>query len=250
MKLKILASGSNGNCYILSTPTGRLMIECGIPWWEIQKGLEFDLSDVLGCLISHSHLDHCKAVRDILRNSIDVWVTEETMRNMPEQKGNYYRLPHICSPKKHLGIKDFSIVPFETEHDAEGSVGFLLQYRLTGEKLLYLTDSYYCKYRFPKINYIMVECNYIKETMDKNVEAGLIDESLKRRLLESHFSLEHVKDFLMANDLSQCRQIILLHLSDYNSDAARMKAEIETLTGIDTVVAEPGLEVELELYPY
>lgn len=250
MKLKILASGSKGNCYVLESPTGSLLIECGLPWWEIQKGLDFDLSDVLGCLISHSHLDHCKAVRDVLRNGIDVWVTEETMRDMPEQKDNYYRLPYLCSPIKHLGIKDFSIVPFETEHDAEGSVGFLIQYRPTGEKLLYLTDSYYCKYRFNGLHYILIECNYTKETLDKNVEAGLIDEALKRRLLESHFSLEHVKDFLRANDLSQCRKIVLLHLSDYNSDAARMKNEIEALTGIDTVVAEPGLEVELELYPY
>lgn len=138
---------------------------------------------------------------------------------------------------------------FPTEHDVAG-LGYLIQYRPTGEKLLFLTDSYYCKYRFRGLNYILIECNYIKETLDANIEAGLIDEEMKPRLLQSHFSLEHVKQFLKANDLSQCRKIILLHLSDYNSDAARMVQEIQELTGINTVVAEPGLEVELELYPY
>lgn len=56
MRLKVLASGSKGNCYILQSPTGSLLIEAGIPWKEIQKGLDFDLRQVVGCLISHEHL--------------------------------------------------------------------------------------------------------------------------------------------------------------------------------------------------
>jgi phosphoribosyl 1,2-cyclic phosphodiesterase len=56
MKLKVLASGSKGNCYLLSTPTGILLIEAGIPWKQIQKGLNFDLREVVACLISHEHL--------------------------------------------------------------------------------------------------------------------------------------------------------------------------------------------------
>ena len=56
MKLKVLASGSKGNCYILESPTGVLLIEAGIPWKEILKGLDFNLKGVVGCLISHEHL--------------------------------------------------------------------------------------------------------------------------------------------------------------------------------------------------
>ena len=141
-------------------------------------------------------------------------------------------------------------MPFPTEHDCPGSLGYLIQEKGTGFKILFLTDSYYCKYKFKNLNYIMIECNYIKETLDANIEAGLINEAMKPRLLQSHFSLENVKKFLKANDLSQCRKIILLHLSDTNSHAERMTREVEQLTGIETVVAEPGIELELELYPY
>ena len=56
MKLKILASGSSGNAYLLQSPTGTLIIECGISYKEILKGLNFNLSGVVGCLISHEHL--------------------------------------------------------------------------------------------------------------------------------------------------------------------------------------------------
>lgn len=177
---------------------------------------------------------------------IDCYMSQGTV----DALGVFGHRVNIIKVKQQFEIGAWTILPFATEHDATEPLGFLIQYRPTGEKLLYLTDSYYCKYCFSGLNYIFIECNYTKETLDKNIEAGLIDEALKRRLLESHFSLEHVKDFLKANDLSQCRKIVLLHLSDYNSDAARMTAEIEKLIGINTITAEPGLEVELELYPY
>jgi phosphoribosyl 1,2-cyclic phosphodiesterase len=72
----------------------------------------------------------------------------------------------------------------------------------------------------------------------------------KNRLLESHFSLEHCKEFLQANVTTDTRKIVLLHLSDDNSDAERMVREITDLTGIDTEVAEPGKIIKLEIYPY
>lgn len=162
---------------------------------------------------------------------------------------SHYRL-HCVNAKEQNKIGDFIVMGFDVEHDAAEPMGFLIQYRPTGEKLLYLTDSYYSKYTFCGLQYILIECNYIKDTLDANIEAGHIDEALKLRLLKSHFSLEHVKQFLRANDLTQCRRIILLHLSDANSDANRMVQEIEELTGIETVVAEAGLKVELSLYPY
>ncbi len=68
--------------------------------------------------------------------------------------------------------------------------------------------------------------------------------------MESHFSLDHVKDFLRANDLSSCREIVLLHLSAGNSDEKRMVREIFDLTGIPTCIAENGLTKDMELFPY
>lgn len=56
MKLKILSSGSHGNSYILSSPTGSLLIEAGIPWGKLLQGLNYDIREVVACLISHEHL--------------------------------------------------------------------------------------------------------------------------------------------------------------------------------------------------
>jgi phosphoribosyl 1,2-cyclic phosphodiesterase len=67
--------------------------------------------------------------------------------------------------------------------------------------------------------------------LNKNVDAGVIDKGRKKRLMRSHFSLENVKEFLLANDLTNVQEIWLLHLSDTNSDADLFKKEIQELTG-------------------
>jgi len=57
MKVKILGSSSKGNSYLLESSTGEiLIIECGIAWKEILKGLNYDLKGVIACLITHEHL--------------------------------------------------------------------------------------------------------------------------------------------------------------------------------------------------
>lgn len=246
MNLQVLSSGSQGNCYLLETEKETLIIECGIKWREIKKALHFDFSKVIGCLCSHCHKDHSKALQDVLKTGIDIYCSKGTADAL---NITGHRIKNIQALKQYR-IGDFVILPFPTEHDAPESLGFLIQYLPTGEKLLFATDTYYIRNKFIGLNYIMVECNYIRDTLDANIEAGIIPEGLRSRLLQSHFELNNVKEFLKANDLSQCRKIILLHLSSSNSDAKRMVKEVNNLTGIDTVIADAGVEVELEMFPF
>ncbi|MCR3760387.1 MBL fold metallo-hydrolase [Clostridium felsineum] len=243
MKLKVLGSGSSGNCYLLQNGNETLMLECGLPYKTILKGLNFNLNNVVGCLISHEHKDHSKAISDIIKAGIDIYTTEGTAIACAALE---YRVKHIKS-EEQFKLNNFTVLPFETEHDAVEPLGFLIQHNDLG-KLLFITDSYYCQYKFNGLNHIMIECNYSKSILDKNIKNGLMHPALANRLLKSHFSLDHVKEFLKANDLSKCREIILIHLSDSNSNAAEFKEEIERLTGIPVYIANKGLELELELF--
>lgn len=246
MRLKVVGSGSKGNAYILEAPTGRLLIECGLPFKIIQQALEFDLTSVDGCLLTHSHKDHSKSAKDIMRAGIDTYMTLDTAIGINTEG---HRMELITSGTQ-FNVEDFTVLPFPTEHDCPGAVGYLIQYRPTGEKLLFATDTFFIRHRFSGLNYIVVECNYCKEVLEENVRAGHIPESLKNRILESHFSLENLKGFLAANDLNQVKKIVLIHLSDGNSDAAQMIREVHDLTRKDTEIAEPGKVIPLELYPF
>ena len=151
---------------------------------------------------------------------------------------------------KQFTIGNFIVLPFDTEHDATEPLGFLIQYIPTGEKILYATDTYYIKYKFNKLNYLLLECNYIKEIAKKNEKIGAINKSLYMRLLESHFSLENLIDFLKANDLTETRQIVLCHLSDTNADENVMVDTVYNATHINTIAAYPGLNIDLSLSPF
>ena len=128
-------------------------------------------------------------------------------------------------------------MPFETEHDCNEPLGFLIYSTITKEKLLFATDTYYIPNIFRNLNIIMVECNYSETLMRERVERGLLNKSLAKRIQQSHFALENVKDFLQANDLSKVTDIYLLHLSSENSDAFLFKNEIQRLTGKLVLIA-------------
>ncbi len=142
---------------------------------------------------------------------------------------------HLIEAGKQFTIGKWRIMPFEIQHDAEEALGFLISDGR--DKLLYASDTYYLKYRFKGLTKIMVEVSYEKEILDENVRNGSVHRQLKNRLIKSHFSLENVKEFLKANDLSRVTEIYLLHLSDKNSDERRFKEEVAKLTGKAVYVA-------------
>lgn len=57
VKFKPIASSSKGNCYIVEAEGSKpLLLEAGIPIKKIREALNFGLSNLAGCLISHEHL--------------------------------------------------------------------------------------------------------------------------------------------------------------------------------------------------
>lgn len=228
-----LASSSRGNCYHITDGVTPLLLECGISFKDIRQGLDFKVSEIAGCLVTHQHKDHCKAVSDVMKAGIDVYMSAGTK----DALGITGHRVKAVKAREQFKVGTWTILPFETEHDAVEPLGFLLANQV-GDKLLFATDTYYVRYRFNGLSHIMVECNYAADILRANVEAGSVPTAMKNRLLESHFSLANVKEFLKANDLSQVQEIWLIHLSDGNSDAARFKREIQELTGKPVYVAD------------
>lgn len=232
MDIQVIASGSTGNCYRIRDGTTSLLLECGVQIKRIQQALSFHLSDIDGCLISHEHGDHSKAAKDIIKAGIDIYTSTGTASALGLSG---HRIKTVKG-RKQFAIGDLTVLPFDTEHDAAEPLGFLIV-GTSGAKLLFATDTYYIKYKFNSLTHIMVEANYSLNILNENIKAGRVPGVMKRRLLRSHFSLEHVKEFLQANDLSMVQEIWLLHLSDNNSDAACFKREIMELAGKPVYIA-------------
>lgn len=225
MDIGVLASGSRGNCYRIEAGGSPLLLECGIPLKAIREGLGYGLSQIAGCLLTHEHADHAIAAHDILKAGVNLYCSDGTAKAL-NLEGHRLR---IIKAKESFRIGKWRILPFDTVHDAEEPLGFLLQHG--SEKALFATDTAYLKYRFQGLTHIFLEVNYDLDVLKENVEAGRTPREVKRRVLKSHMSLETAKGFFKANDLSRVKEIWLLHLSDSNSKADRFKREIQAITG-------------------
>lgn len=232
IEITALASGSTGNCYHVTDGHTPLLLECGISYKLIQQGLNYRVTSLAGCLLSHEHGDHAKAIKDMTKAGIDVYASRGTIEALGVTG---HRLKPIKA-RQQFKLGTWTVLPFETQHDAAEPLGFLLANR-AGDKLLYLTDTAYCRYRFRGLTHIMVECNHSLDILRANVEAGAVPVELKNRIIKTHFGLDNVKDFLRANDLARVQEIWLLHLSDGNSDADRFKREIQELIGKPVYIA-------------
>lgn len=217
-----------------------LIIECGVNIKFIKQALGYNLMKVSGCLVSHEHLDHCKAVDDVLKAGIKVYASAGTIVAMNGDK-LHHRL-YAIEPDIQFTIGKFTIRPFKVQHDAADPVCFLIHHPETGN-VLFLTDSFYSKYKFKNLHNIIIEANYSQDIIDEKVAAGSL-KFLRDRVLESHMSIDTCKDLLRANDLSQVNNIVLIHLSDSNSNAARFGKEVTELTGKKVHVAKAGMVIE------
>jgi len=66
-------------------------------------------------------------------------------------------------------------------------------------------------------------------------------------------SLEHAVETLQKNDLSRLHNVVLIHLSSDNSNAAEFKLYTERkirAAGAEVFVAAPGLEITLNDLPF
>lgn len=238
IEIKCLASGSAGNSYAVDDGVSVLLLEAGIRSKKILSGYARLLDRVVGCLVTHEHKDHAKAAWDLTKNGIDVYASEGTQKAIRPAGAELlwnYRL-HTVKAETQYRIGSWLVVPWEAQHDCAEPLGFLLYSTVTKEKLLFATDTYFIPNTFQGLNYLIVECNYELTKLNRNIADGVLPESLKPRILQSHFSLDNVRTFLTANDLSAVQHIYLCHVSSQNGDKEGFGKDIEALTGIPVTV--------------
>lgn len=244
MKLTVAGSSSKGNCYILQNKSTALVIEAGVVLSEVRKALDWDMSKVAGVLISHEHGDHAKYMMEFCRSGIDVFCSQGTAGEK-----EHHRLHHVQAGTMFSLDDDWRVIPFDVVHDAREPFGYLINHPETGN-ILFLTDSYFSEYTFRDLNNIMVEANYDEEILEVNVASGKLHPSIRHRIITSHMGIGTCLDLLAANDLSKVNKIILLHLSDGNSNEMQFMDKVKMQTGRDVVVADAGMEVELNKTPF
>ena len=222
--LKILASGSSGNCYVLTADNGRkLILDAGIRFKEIARQLDYDLLLVDGVLITHAHRDHSLSAADFEKSGIRVW--------KPYRDENKVQ-------KAVFG--EWKVMSFDLPHDGEPCVGYLIE--RNGFRLLYLTDLEYCSYVFKSLSVdaIICEVNYQNEYLERQAENYI-------HKVRGHMSLDACRDFIQANRTDKLKTVILCHMSFVTANPDECIEEIRKVVSDDCLVqvATAGKEITL-----
>lgn len=208
MKLKCIATGSTGNCYTLTSESGEtLILDCGIPIKEIKKGLNWNIRNVVGCIVSHVHSDHSKSVKDFEDIGIPVCKPYEDL------------LMNQFLANSYFTVRTFDLTTLDgrwTHTNSDGSecpcYGFLITHPEMG-KMLYITDTELIKWKFKGINHILLGTNYDKDLV--NVD----NQSKVNHVFRGHLSIDTACEFVKSNNSNDLQNVIMCHLSSENADS-------------------------------
>ena len=213
MRFEALASSSHGNVYIVSDKDTRILLECGVSYKKLKTLCGFSTADLAACLISHEHKDHSACAKELISAGMPVYMSSGTAEAL-DLSGPLLDAAQALEHGKQLTVGTIDIVPFSTFHDAKEPLGFLFRSRSDGEVLAFATDTVNLAYRFPGVNIMAVEANYDKFILER---CEKMPEKVRHRITNTHMEIDVLCDYLRSIDLSSCREIYLLHLSDGTS---------------------------------
>lgn len=231
MKTQVLASGSKGNITIVECENTKLIIDIGVAYLTVkrmleEKGLTFE--DFSGILITHSHSDHIKGLKSLIKNTrIKVYISKKMYVDLediiPEQR--------CCFIDDIFYINDVEIELIHTSHDTTFSVGFIIKHE--EKEMVYVTDTGYINRKF--LQKIINKDIYIIES--NHDEAMLMDgpypRFLKERVIsdKGHLSNKTTAKYLKNSVGDKTKYIVLAHLSEKNN--TEEKAYNETRNAIE-----------------
>jgi phosphoribosyl 1,2-cyclic phosphodiesterase len=224
MVLKVLGSGSSGNCYLLENENECLILDAGIPTIEVKKALDFNIKKIVGVCVTHCHKDHDKYSKDFEKMGIPV-----------------YR-PFVSKEvPKGIINSSFMVQPFDNIHDVD-CYGFHVKHNDIGT-LVYATDTEYIKYRFKGINHYLIEANYSMDYVDKS-------KANYEHTLKGHQSIDTCLKYLAITQDEKLRNVILCHLSQDNASNDNFIERAEKVCKSNCFVAKKGIVINLSLVPF
>ncbi len=220
MKIKVIESGSKGNCTIILLDFIKLIIDIGISYKKLTKALE-ELSitsdEITGLLITHNHKDHINGLSTLLKKSnIKLFIPKKMYNSLKTE------VPELTEDRcifidDEDKILDVEVNLIHTSHDAPYSVGYKLKYK--AKELVYITDTGYLNRKV--LNNIINKDIYIIESNhdEKMLMDGPYPRFLKERVISDygHLSNETTAKYLKKIIGDNTKYIVLAHLSETNN---------------------------------
>lgn len=231
MRLRVLASGSRGNCLAVRSAGGTLvMVDCGLSCRETCRRANdcgFCADSAAAILFTHDHADHISGLSTFRKRnpSISLFANGDTAEAIAARTGvdGDWTVFDSDTP---FSIADLRITPFALSHDAADPVGYLIEDTAPREATLFSPNA------DPAALFIATDTGIPTEPMrraflradcailESNYDPTLLETSdrswtLKRRISgrSGHLSNLDAADFFRSANPSRLRTLLLAHIS-------------------------------------
>ena len=225
LTLTTLASGSSGNCLLLSAGETHLLVDAGISCRRICRSLRdlgVDPSALSGVLVTHEHTDHIAGLATLTKQfRLPVYASPGTGRHLCYRIAALEDLVRPVAPGDSLNIGPFGVETFPTSHDAAQPMGFALTHG--GRKAAVVTDLGYVtdevRSGVQGAHLLVCEANHDVDWL----ESGSYPYYLKARILgnKGHLSNEAGAALACWCVEAGAATVLLAHLSAENNTPAR-----------------------------
>jgi len=216
MKIKVIASGSKGNCTLVICGNTKFLIDIGISFLQLKTSLDnmgIDINEITGILISHVHSDHIKGLTQLVkRKKIKVYSSKELLCDLVK----IIPVECIAVIDNKFMIKDVNISLIETSHDVT-SYGFIIEYQ--NKEAVYITDTGYINKKHYEVtsnkDIYVIESNHDEEMLMN----GPYPFHLKQRVIgdRGHLSNRYTGKYLTRVIGDNTKFILLAHISENNN---------------------------------
>ncbi|MBM6925882.1 MBL fold metallo-hydrolase [Pseudoflavonifractor phocaeensis] len=251
LELYTLASGSSGNCLLVSSGSTRVLVDTGISCRRITtalRGLGVDPASLSAVLITHEHTDHMAGLATLTKQyRLPVYASRGTGLRL------CYRIPFLedlfnpIQPGQCFQVGELEIESYPTPHDAAQSTGYALS--AEGRKAAVVTDLGHVTQAVAEgirgAHLVVAEANHDVEWL----RSGPYPYFLQDRILGDygHLSNEAGAQLVCSAVEQGAHTVVLAHLSHENNTPERARQVVgDALTRMGAL---PGRDVTLEVAP-
>lgn len=251
MTLTTLASGSSGNCILLSHKGAHLLVDAGISCRRITTALGelgVDPNTLLGVCITHEHSDHISGLATLTKKyRLPIYTSPGTGRQLCYRMAGLDDLVRPQEPGDEADVGPFTLWSFSTSHDAAQPMGFAVA--AEDRKAAIVTDlgcvSDEVLDGVSGCHLLVCESNHDEEWL----KSGPYPYYLKARILgdQGHLSNEAGAALARRCAESGTHTVLLAHLSAENNTPARALQTAQT--ALSAAGIDPLRDVTLAVAP-
>ncbi len=237
VRMTVLASGSRGNCTVISSDGGSILVDAGISCRETMKRLRSageDPHQIKAIVISHEHADHVAGLEVLARKlKVPVYMSEATYQSWRRSTRDAAGKPVSLERREHFRaghrfiIGNITVMPFTIPHDAADPCGFT--FKAGGVKVGIATDLGYLPFsvkdNLRNCDGLMIESNHDLEMLRNGPYPWMVKQRVMSRV--GHLSNSALADFLQTDYDGNAKFLVLAHLSEQNNrpELAQMCAD-------------------------